>query len=208
MNEYEDEESPMEVTLPTTLSLTSAATVLPRRGGLSHVERNIIRMRSQGQSFEQICTWLEATKGKKVTTLRAQEIWVKALTKAREQIAEPELMRAQYLDTYEMLQEALIPDALGDEDNSPDLRAIDRLLAVMDKKTKLLGLQEAQRVEVKNTSDSSDWLSTMSLRLRESQESRQALRGHIIDVAPVAAFPQEDVQLPEHWYDDNNPESD
>lgn len=163
-------------------------------------ERDLYLMRlvSKGHTMPQIQALMHKKYGKKLPYQMLQRI----LKTARERYmryAETNVKghQAQILDTLEMIKESLAPlvTGEGEEDGLPNLRAIDRMNAAIDREVKLRGLNEVTKLEVKNTSDNSDWLSSLGGQL-QTVSLPPVLPPEVKEVIDISGTV---VDLPDDW---------
>jgi len=115
--------------------------------------RYALRCRQQGATYKEVANACIEKWGKEQLPSGYDERYAwqdihRALEKVQEDVAEEaETVLRLEIRRLDEMQSRLYPVALGDETTPPDPRAVDRILRIMKRRAKLLGLDEPDEVE-------------------------------------------------------------
>lgn len=146
--------------------------------------RRVVELRQRGDTWASIAETVRAEYGADALPSGwdrryAHKDFRRLLQKLREEAQEAARdVRDLELRRLDTMQRALWADATGAEGRAADVRAVDRVLKIMDRRTKLLGLDEPQRFRVEGTGggpvQTFEWASIQWSELSDEQVQRLA----------------------------------
>ena len=151
---------------------------------MDEVDEALCNMWASGQTHNQIAKWLEVKTGRVWSRVHVQKRLSTALKHSGNERASKYIVRQETCNQVEILLKKWIQIAV-DSDEIPEAKvATERCEKLLGIKVKLLGLdQEVKRVEIKNTSDSKDWVADLNKSLKRRQEGNRSVQVvvHMVD---------------------------
>lgn len=144
--------------------------IITRSAQSNRTDRDILRLRSTGQSLEQIQTYLEKKRGVKLNYASVRLRYQRALKRLDGEFTELKgVLRVQQYDKLDFMWEKMASEY--EEAEEVPLSLVDRMDRLIDRQNKILGLGNTpSMLEIKNTSGEADWRALMVKDIREISE--------------------------------------
>tara|TARA_R100000700_G_C3143141_1_gene124302 strand:- start:47 stop:541 length:495 start_codon:yes stop_codon:yes gene_type:complete len=152
--------------------------ILSLRNGLAQrtVANNVLKLRKVGFDAQRISDELD------IPLDRVKNIISGALKKlTKEMKGQAEQIRSLELTRLDEMQSAIWDDCMGGK-----LTAIDRVLKIMERRSKLVGLDAPEKIDVRG-----------DIKLEQMQEAKERLMSKILDMVPEEQEEQEEPLAPQ-----------